>query len=229
MAVLRQDLIIMMYTDQKEIWRTVIGFEGIYEVSNLGNVRSLDKIIYCKNGRIRSMKGKILSPSKHTSAYLTIRLCYGEREYKPYYLHRLVAEHFCHNDDPENKTQVNHINGDHKDNRACNLEWCTPSENIKHGVDAGKVNSTRKGKKIKWFTEKEAVTIAILELKGYSINKIAEHLERSRTSISSFMNGRGNKKMTEFYELVKDEVKSLNYLKLTLYKKTFLCNNTHIH
>lgn len=219
----------MRVTDQEDIWKKVTDFEGLYEVSSSGDVRSLDKTVKCKNGSIKRLKGKVMSPSKHTSEYLIIRLCYGGRDYKHYYLHRLVAEHFCHNDDPENKTQVNHINGDHKDNRACNLEWCTPSENIKHGVDAGRVNNIKKGRNTKRFNEKEAATIAILESEGYSINKIAEHLGRSRTSISSFMNGRGNKKMTEFYELVKEEAKSLNNLKLTLYKKTFLCNNTHIH
>lgn len=211
-----------MYTKQEEIWKDVIDFEGIYEVSNLGRVRSLDKTVYCKNGRFKRMKGKILSPSKHTSAYLIIRLCYGGREYKHYYLHRLIAEHFCHNDDPKNKTQVNHINGKHKDNRACNLEWCTPSENIKHGVRSGKINNSRKGNKVKWFTEKEATIVALLDLKGYSINNIAEHLGRSRTSISSFMNGRGNKRVTEFYELVREEIKSLDNLKITIYNKALL-------
>ena len=228
MEGIKLEKIITNVTDQEEIWKDVEGFEDSYMISSFGRVKSKDRVVSMKNGGTKPIIGKILRAGKHTSKYTKQNLFIGGRN-KQVYTHRLVAEHFCHNDDPENKTQVNHINGDHKDNRACNLEWCTPSENIKHGVDAGKVNSTRKGKKIKWFTEKEAATIAILELKGYSINKIAEHLERSRTSISSFMNGRGNKKMTEFYELAKEELKSLNNLKLTLYKKTFLCNNIHIH
>lgn len=205
----------MIATNEKEIWKHIEGFECLYQISSLGRVKSL-------------RQGKIMTPARHTSKYLK-QVLFKDKKQKGFYIHRLVAEHFCPNDFPESKTQVNHINGNHRDNRACNLEWCTPSENIKHGVVAGKVNSTRKGKSVKWFTEEEAATIAILELKGYSINKIAEHIGRSRTSISSFMNGRGNKKMTEFYELVKEELKSLDYFKLTLYKKTFLCNNTHIH
>ncbi len=205
----------MIAINEIEEWKDIKGFEYLYQISNLGRVKSL-------------RKSKIMTPARHTSKYLKQGL-FKDKKQKGFYLHRLVADYFCHNDDPENKTQVNHINGDHKYNRACNLEWCTPSENIRHGVDAGRVNNIKKGRNTKRFNEKEAATIAILELDGYSINKIAEYLGRSRTSISSFMNGRGNKKITEFYELTKEELKSLNNFKLTLYKKTFLCNNTHIH
>ncbi|QDP64686.1 MAG: hypothetical protein GOVbin2917_1 [Prokaryotic dsDNA virus sp.] len=198
----------MIATNEKDIWKDVEDFECLYQVSNLGKVKSLKKSM-------------ILSPSKHTSKYLK-QILFKDKKQKGFYLHRLVAQHFCYNDDPKNKTQVNHINGNHKDNRACNLEWCTPSENIKHGVRSGKINNSRKGNKVKWFTENEAANIALLELKGYSINNIAEYLGRSRTSISSFMNGRGNKRVTEFYELVKEEIKSLDNLKITIYNKALL-------
>ena len=160
----------MIATSDEEAWVGVNGFEGLYEVSSEGKVRSIDREVVNKNGFCKIVKGRVLKPSKHTSLYLTIKLFYGNKVYKSYYLHRLVAEHFCYNDKPEIKTQVNHINSDHKDNRACNLEWCTPSENIQHGVSAGKVNNVKVGRQCNRFTKEDAKNIAILEHKGYSIN-----------------------------------------------------------
>lgn len=197
----------MIVTSNSETWKGVNGFEGLYEVSSEGRVRSLDREVVNKNGFSKIVKGRVLTPSKHTSLYLTIRLCYGNRVYKSYYLHRLIAEHFCGNDNPDSKTQVNHINSDHKDNRACNLEWCTPSENIQHGVSAGKVNNVKVGRKYNRFTKNDAKNIAILEHKGYSINEIAKALGRSRTSISSFINGRAAFEMLMIYRETKINLK----------------------
>lgn len=98
----------------KEIWKDIEGYEGLYQVSNLGKVKGLRKNI-------------ILSPSN--GEYKKVILCNkGERITKP--IHRLVAEAFL--DNPYNKSQVNHINGDKLDNRLDNLEWVTQSENTVH-------------------------------------------------------------------------------------------------
>lgn len=207
MAVLKSEVVIVKYINEEELWVDVKGYEGSYQVSNLGRVKSLDRTVGDIRGFYRKIKGQFLKPIKHTSKYKVISLSSGYREFKQYYLQRLVALHFCHNDDPENKTQVNHINGIHTDNRACNLEWCTPSENIQHGVREGKVNNIKKGRVTKRFTEEDAKSIAILEKEGYSINQIAEKLGRSRTSISSFMNGRASWKMLAVYKNTKINLK----------------------
>lgn len=111
----------------EEIWKDIPGYEGLYQVSDLGKVRSLDRVIIYKNGQRHFYRGMILSPGKNISGYLNIRLGSNGRETG---VHRLVAEAFIPN--PDKKQDVNHINGDKADNRAKNLEWCTRAENMNH-------------------------------------------------------------------------------------------------
>lgn len=106
------------------------GYEGLYEVSSAGSVRSLDRVT--SNGSWR--RGRVLKPrTKTTYPYVTL-----SRGNKPLTLdvHRLVARVFL-DEPPSPKHQVNHLNGDKHDNRAANLEWCTPSENHKHAIRTG--------------------------------------------------------------------------------------------
>lgn len=107
----------------KEIWKPVIGFEGIYEVSNLGNIASL-------NYRGRNKRG-LLKPKPHNGGYYRITLCKEKQKYD-FLVHRLVADAFTPN--PDNFPQVNHIDENKQNNIVSNLEWCTAKYNMNYGT-----------------------------------------------------------------------------------------------
>ena len=103
-----------------ETWKNIKGYEGLYQVSNMGRVKSL-----------KLNKERILKPGMDRGGYLLVWLHAGGKR-KTLKVHRLVCEAF--HDNPNNKSDVNHINEDKTDNRACNLEWCTRRENVNHGT-----------------------------------------------------------------------------------------------
>lgn len=115
-----------------EIWKEINGYEGYFEVSNLGNFRSKDRIIKYKNNGLRKYPSKALKIEQMADGYCRIVLMKDSIK-RRYMCHRLVAEAFIENQ--ENKPFVNHMNGIRNDNRAENLEWCTQSENERHSID----------------------------------------------------------------------------------------------
>lgn len=108
-----------------EEWRDIAGYEGLYQVSDWGNVRSLDRIINTKKEK-RCYKGRMLKLTNKADGYVLVSL-WDTGKGKDYRVHRLVAEAFIPN--PENKPHVDHIDGDRSNNCVWNLRWCTQSEN----------------------------------------------------------------------------------------------------
>ena len=122
----------------EEIWKDIEGYEGLYQVSNLGMVRSLDRIIVKPHPRNTSMqmrcfyKGRILKPKKKYKGYLSVDLHGKDGDVKTRQVHRLVALAFIPN--PDNLPDVNHIDENPGNPKLSNLEWVTKSQNMRHGT-----------------------------------------------------------------------------------------------
>ena len=119
---------------EKELWKPITGYEGKYEVSNLGRIKSLSRIIKQKNGRQRKIKERILVPARMGN-YHGVVLC-NDNGMKKHYIHRLVCTAFLGNPIGDRIT-VNHIDGDKYNNKLSNLEWSSYSENLKHAYRNG--------------------------------------------------------------------------------------------
>ena len=180
-------VIITIPGEPKEQWRDVKGYEGKYQVSNLGNVRSLDMKQTRFNGLVRcefQIKGRDLKPFqtgkgyKRDQGYLTIKIA-G----KSYKVHRLVAEAFL--DNPNNFEQVNHIDGNKDNNAVSNLEWCNNKQNAIHAAKNGLTPSGSKSILHK-LTEQQVNEIRKRYIKGDRVNgakPLARKFEVSSTTI----------------------------------------------
>jgi hypothetical protein len=129
--ILEGDKITLLET---EIWKPIKGYEGLYEVSNMGRVKRLPTSFECGSrwgkDRIITFKGRILSVSKADKKHYPIVWLSLKNKVKNYSVHRLVATAFLSNS--ENKLQVNHIDGNRDNNNVSNLEWVTGNENMMH-------------------------------------------------------------------------------------------------
>ena len=118
-----------------EIWKPIKNYEGLYEVSSLGNIRSLDRFINGKGGSVRLKKGELKAISINTHGYAIVSL-YKNNARKTVQVHRVVAEAFIPN--LNNYLEVNHKDENKLNNTVNNLEWCTRSYNCKYS----KIGST---------------------------------------------------------------------------------------
>lgn len=112
----------------EEIWKDIKGYEGLYQASNLGHIRSVG---YRQSSRGRNKDYYILNPGRDTSGYLNCVL-FKNKIRKSYKVHRLIAQTFI--DNPFNYTDVNHKNEIKDDNRIENLEWVTHEQNMRYGT-----------------------------------------------------------------------------------------------
>jgi hypothetical protein len=126
----------MELTDlEGEIWKDVVGWEGLYQVSDKGRVKSLSRIIDYMPNRSRKTSIKVLNTYIDVNGYKSVYLYSMDHVRTKCKVHRLVAEVFVLN--PDNKPHINHIDGDKLNNTKENLEFCTPSENHIHAFEIG--------------------------------------------------------------------------------------------
>ena len=114
-----------------EIWKDYKDYEGLYQASNLGIMRSLDRWVSSKNGSMQFIKGRILKLLNHNAGYLSANL-WKNNKVKTYLVHRIIAEVFLPN--PNNYKEVNHKDEDKTNNIVENLEWCDAKYNSNYGT-----------------------------------------------------------------------------------------------
>lgn len=147
----------------KEIWKDIKGYEGLYQISSFGNVKSLDRYIINKNGDKQYFPGKYLTQGISDS-YLKVTLSKNNKQ-RTFRVHILVAIAFIPN--PENKPEVNHIDGNKKNNKVNNLEWNTRSENELHAYRNGLAKPSNKQKQAVAKYAKENYSKKVIQ---YSLN-----------------------------------------------------------
>lgn len=165
----------------EEIWKDVAGYEGLYQVSSFGRVKSLgrDKPVGL-NGGSYNLGDRIL---KLGTRRLYKSVVFSKNGVvKPFAVHRLVAQHFLEN--KNNKTTVNHINGDKADNRFENLEWATPSEQQRHALSTGLRDKT-KGENSNLAKLKEEDIFEVRRLYKTGLYRMREIAEKFNTSVKN--------------------------------------------
>ena len=159
-----------------EIWRDVVGYDGRYQVSNKGNVRSIAR----KDSIGRKCGGLILKPRSFRNGYLHVNL-FKDGKVKTKSIHRLVAEAFIPN--PNNFPEVNHLDENKINNELSNLEWCDASYNSNYGTRIGRIVQ-KNSKKVKAVNIKTGEVLTFNSIreagrKGYA----REHVSRASRGI----------------------------------------------
>ena len=175
-----------------EIWKDILSYESCYQISTLGNVRSLTRTVNSKLNSSAVKQGKQLKLMLDKYGYNVVNL-YKDGKYKSTKVHRLVAIAFIYN--PQCKPEVNHKDGVKTNNNVSNLEWCTTSENQTHAVKNNLINHA-KGEQLKQSKLKER-DIYIIYRSELTHTELAETYGVSRRAISKVKNGESWKHITQ--------------------------------
>lgn len=178
-----------------EIFLPVKGYEGLYEVSNSGIVKTIGRTIYFKTKhgtRSYPVKEKIKISNLTPRGYITISLVRNNIT-KTTYLHKIIAEAFMPN--PDNYRCINHKNGIKSDNRIENLEWCNHSHNNIHALDTFLRTPTRS------LDISKINEIVLLSKSGKSIDEICVETSLSKYTIRRLLSGKSHKRIIALYDI----------------------------
>lgn len=172
-----------------EEWRDVVGYEGLYKVSNLGRIYQFERTMVNNFGEcVRKAKVKNLNPDKR--GYVKVTLTNKEGVTISTTVHRVVCQAFLPN--PTNLPMVNHKNGIKHDNRLENLEWCDDSHNSRHAIETG-LTRIRKGEEI-YFAKYSNYQVWLIKKMyhddGLSITEITNMLGCNRRTIADMIKNR---------------------------------------
>lgn len=168
----------------EEIWKDIKGYESLYQVSNLGRIKSLERKVKNTSCSYRTIKQKILNCGKCIAGYYYIIL-YKKQIKKPFRIHRLVAEAFIPN--PNNYPCVNHKDENKENNVWTNLEWCTHKYNMNYGTSIKRMSEKHKKKVIQYTKNNEFVE---------EFNSLKEASDKIGINSSSIMRCCKNKQKT---------------------------------
>ena len=169
-----------------EKWKDIIGFEGLYQISNKGRVKGLKRKVRTKHS-FRTIEESLLKLTPDRYGYILVGLNKNFKV-KRMRVHRLVGIHFINN--PENKPYINHKDGIKINNNYSNLEWTTAKENITHSIDTGLTD----GKNGAILTEKQVKAIKIMLANGKTHKFIANIFKVTRSTITDINIGKTWKK-----------------------------------
>ena len=180
-----------LFTGMIEVWKDIQGFEGHYQVSSFGNVKSLARMRIGKGGSLSPLKERVMSLKLSKTGYYIVGLCKGGEKTHPS-VHRLVAKAFSK--EVEGKETVNHIDGVKTNNNIYNLEWADHSEQMKHAVKLELLEKRGSPKYTKAF--KNSVLNYKLENPETSITKLAELFDLSERTAGRIVNEGVNRRVT---------------------------------
>lgn len=166
-----------------EKWRSVVGFESVYQVSNMGRVWSNRRRRSTYGMRTKWVGGHFLRPCASHNGYMVVCLTLKPGESRNFRLHRLVAIAFM-GDLTSDGLQVHHKDGDKENNVLDNLAWVTPEENIRHATVTGLIRSGAEHPRAK-LSDANVIDIRHRRRKGASLLELSQEYGVTRTSISS--------------------------------------------
>jgi hypothetical protein len=178
-----------------EQWKEIKGYEGWYEISSFGVIRSVDRKVDFEDGRYANYKGKLIKKVVNSNGYYVSTLWKNSKS-KTVYIHRLVAEYFILN--PDNKKFINHIDGNKLNNTIENLEWVTQLENSKHAQQTGLTPKTHCAKPVKQYDLQNNLIATFgsyyeaAKTTGFTSSKIGLVVSGKRKTHKGFIWGEGD-------------------------------------